>query len=347
VTKLNFGSSLTVGVEEELMILDPETYAQQPESDALISAVQTERGQVKRELFRSVIELNTDVCATPGEAASVLRGLRQSTIQTAEELGFAIAASGTHPFDIASEQPIADEPHYAKFVDYAGPTARRQGVSGLHVHVGMPDADTCLRVLETILPWLPLLLALSANSPWFEGKVTGMMSTRAEILSLLPRHGAPPAFESWRDWEQLVQTFVAAGVVDNYNAIHWDIRPHPSYGTLEVRMPDQPTAFEVTIRFVDLVHGLCRWALDADAGPPSSRVVYDQNRWAASRFGPRAQLIHPTEDRSASVSELYGELVDLLGFDPGFDGVTCEGETQLNFGRPVEVSADLVARTVA
>jgi glutamate---cysteine ligase / carboxylate-amine ligase len=347
VTELNFGSSLTVGVEEELMILDPQTFAQRPASEVLIPAVPTERGRVKTELFQSVIELNTDVCATPEEAAAVLRGLRQNTIQTAGELGFAIAAAGSHPFDIATEQPIASDPHYAKFVEYAGPTARRQGVSGLHVHIGMPDADTCLRVVETILPWLPLVLALSANSPWFEGKVTGMMSTRAEILSLLPRHGAPPAFDSWRDWERLVQTFVAAGVVDNYNAIHWDIRPHPSYGTLEVRMPDQPTAFEVTVRFVDLVHGLCKWALDVEAEAPSSRVVYDQNRWAASRFGPRAQLIHPTESRSASVADLYRELVALIGFDPGFDGVTCEGETQLNFARPQDVTADLVARTVA
>jgi glutamate---cysteine ligase / carboxylate-amine ligase len=347
VTELNFGSSLTVGVEEELMILDPQTYSQRPASHVLIPAVPTERGQVKTELFQSVIELNTDVCATPGEAADVLRGLRQSTIQTADQLGFAIAAAGAHPFDIPTDQPIADDPHYAKFVEYAGPTARRQGVSGLHVHIGMPDTETCLRVIETILPWLPIVLALSANSPWFEGKVTGLMSTRAEILSLLPRHGAPPAFESWRDWERLVQTFVDAGVVDNYNAIHWDIRPHPSYGTLEVRMPDQPTAFEVTVRFVDLVHGLCRWALDAEQQAPSSRVVYDQNRWAASRFGPRARLIHPTENRSASVNELYAELVALTGSDPGFDGVTSEGETQLKFARPAEVAADLVARTVA
>src|SRR5205807_5433947 len=142
----------------------------------------------------------------------------------------------------------------------------------------------------------PLVLALSANSPWFEGRRTGMMSTRAEILSLLPRHSAPPAFETWADWEELVDRFVQAGVVDNYNAMHWDIRPHPSYGTLEVRMPDQPTSLELTIRLVELVHALCRWGLEAERREPLSRAVYDQNRWAASRFGPRAELIHPTEN---------------------------------------------------
>ena len=347
MTDLNFGSALTVGVEEELMILDPGTFSQRPGSQVLIPAVPTERGRVKTELFQSVIELNTDICESPSDAAGVLRHLRRNTIETAQRMGFAIAGAGSHPFDIASEQPIAAEPHYEKFVKYAGPTARRQGVSGLHVHIGMPDAETCLGVLETILPWLPLVLALSANSPWFEAQRTGLASTRAEILGLLPRHGAPPVFESWTEWERLVSTFVGSGVVDNYNAIHWDIRPHPSFGTLEIRMPDQPTAFEHTIRFVELVHGLCRWALDADMRRPLSRVVYDQNRWAASRFGPRAKLIDTSKDRAATVPELYAKLVDLVGFDPGFDPEVCEADDQLAFERPEEAAADLVERSVA
>jgi glutamate---cysteine ligase / carboxylate-amine ligase len=347
VIEQHFSRSLTVGVEEELMILDPETYEQRPASHVLIPAVPAHRGQVKSELFQSVIELNTDVCESTAEAAAILRDLRRSTIQTAKSMGYAIAGAGSHPFDDPSQQLIAVEPHYTKFVDYAGPTAHRQGVSGLHVHVGMPDGETCLRVLESILPWLPLMLALSANSPWFEGKRTGMMSTRAEILGLLPRHGAPPAFETWAQWEELVGRLVRAGVVDNYNAIHWDIRPHPSYGTLEVRMPDQPTSLDVTIRFVELVHSLCRWALAAEPSEPLSRVVYDQNRWAASRFGPRAELIHPMEDRTASVPELYAELVHLTGSDPGFDPATCEGDAQLDGARPEVVCAHLVERSIA
>ena len=346
MSEQNFGSALTVGVEEELMILDPATYTQRPASDALIPVVRAERGRVKAELFQSVIELNTDVCDSPHEAAMVLTDLRRRTIDAARELGFAIAGAGSHPFDIATEQRITADPHYEKFVEYAGPTARRQGVSGLHVHVGMPDAETCLRVQETILPWLPLVLALSANSPWFEGERTGMMSTRAEILGLLPRHGAPPFFETWDDWERLVATFVDAGVVDNYNAIHWDVRPHPHYGTLEVRMPDQPTSLAMTVRFIELIHGLCRWALGAEPVTPLSRVVYDQNRWAASRFGPKARLIHPGHARSASVPELYGLLVELIGIDPGFDPVACEAEAQLAHDGPQQAAADLVDRSL-
>ena len=347
MTDLNFGSALTVGVEEELMILDAGTYAQRAASAELIQAVTPERGTVKTELFQSVIELNTDVCASPADAAYVLTGLRRSTISAADGMGYAIAGAGSHPFDIATEQPIVDEPHYRKFVEYAGPTARRQGVTGLHVHVGMPDAESSLRVLELVLPWLPVVLALSANSPWFERERTGMMSSRAEILGLLPRHGAPPSFNTWADWEELVDSFVSAGVAVSYMSLHWDIRPHPNFGTLEIRMPDQPTSLIRTIRFVQLLHALCRWALDAAPRRPVSRAVYEQNRWAAARYGPRAKLIHPEERRAGGVPELYAELVRLIGHDPELEPAWCEGDRQLEFERPEDAAADLVARSVA
>ncbi len=342
-----WGPALTTGVEEELMILDAETLEQRPASDVLIPAVAAGRGTVKTELFRSAIELNTDVCSSPADANAVLRELRRRTIAAARQMGLALAGAGSHPSDVASDQPIADEPHYARFVEYAGPTARRQGVSGLHVHVGMPDAETCLRVLETVLPWLPLVLALSANSPWFEGSKTGMMSNRAEILGLLPRHGAPPYLERWSDWERLVAAFVRAGVVDNYNALHWDVRPHPSYGTLEIRIPDQPTEIDSTCRFVELIHALCAWALEQPTPAPASRAVYEQNRWASARFGPRARLIHPDREGAASVPELFAELVERIGFDPGLDPARCEGDLQLAFESPRDAAADLVERSIA
>ena len=343
----NFGRSLTLGVEEELMILDAETHAQKAASHELIPAVEVPRGAVKTELFQSVIELNTDVCDSPADAAEVLSSLRRSTTDAAQRLGYVIAAGGSHPFDTVSEQPIADNPHYRKFVDYAGRAARRQGVSGLHVHVGMPDGDSCLRVLELVLPWLPLVLALSANSPWFERERTGLKSTRAEILGLLPRHGAPPHFGSWHEWEELVDTFVRSGVASGYTALHWDIRPHPTLGTLEIRVPDQPTSLITTTRFVDLLHALCRWALDETARKPLSRAIYEQNRWAASTYGPGAELIDPDDARAASVPDLYRELVGMIGHDPNLDPTVCEADRQLEFERPEEATADLVERSIA
>jgi glutamate---cysteine ligase / carboxylate-amine ligase len=343
-----WGSVLTLGVEEELMLVDAETLSQRPASSDVIPRVRAERGLVKHELFESIVELNSGVCASPDEALDVLRSLRRATAEAAAEIGCTIAASGSHPVDIASEQKIANEPHYREFVEYAGATARRQGVQGVHVHVGMPDAETCLRVMEHVIPWLPLVLALSANSPWFEGEQTGLLSTRAEILGLLPRHGAPPRFETWSDWERLIRRFCDSGVVDTYTAIHWDVRPHPKYGTLEIRMPDQPTDVARTGAFVQFVHGLAAWALEQSAPSAQSgdRAVYDQNRWAASRFGPRALLIHPDRGgAAASARDLYAELVERTGGDP-LDPTVCEADTQLAFADPQDVIEDIVRRSL-
>ena len=348
MTDAAWGSVLTVGVEEELMLVDAGTLAQRPVSSEVIPRVRADRGLVKHELFESIVELNSGVCESPGEALEVVRSLRHATAAAAGEIGCTIAAGGAHPTDIASEQSIADEPHYRAFVDYAGPTARRQGVQGLHVHVGMPDAMTCLRVIECLVPWLPLVLALSANSPWFEGERTGLLSTRAEILGLLPRHGAPPRFDSWSEWERLIGRFRDSGVVDSYTALHWDIRAHPKFGTVEVRMPDQPTEVARTGAFVVLVHALAAWALEQPAPPASTgdRAVFDQNRWAASRFGPRATLVHPDRDRGAvSAPDLYRELVERIGVDP-FDSSECEADLQLAFDDPHDATADVVRRSL-
>ena len=246
-----------------------------------------------------------------------------------------------------AEQEIAPQERYRDFVAYAGPTARRQGVSGLHVHIGMPDADTCFRVLETILPWLPLVLALSANSPYFEGRDTGMLSIRAEVLGFLPRRGAPPAVRSYAEWEAFIERMVATGVAGDYTSFWWDVRPHPRFGTLEIRAPDQATSLQRTAALVHLLRDLCAWALDAPARPfdPAERGVYDQNRWAASRFGPHGKLVHPDRDIAVTVPELLQE----LPVDPrGFDGEGCEADRQLEVGRGGDlraVCADLVART--
>jgi carboxylate-amine ligase len=260
-----------------------------------------------------------------------------------------VAAAGSHPTSRPEEQEIAPSERYRDFVAYAGPTARRQGVSGLHVHVGMPDAETCFRVLETILPWLPLVLALSANSPYLEGRETGMLSIRAEILGLLPRHGAPPAFRDYAQWESFIERVTATGLASDYTSFWWDVRPHPRFGTLEIRTPDQATSLERTAALVRLLCALCEWALDAPARAfdPGERGVYMQNRWAASRFGPHGKLIHPDRDEALSVAELARELpVPLDGLDP--EG--CEADRQLEVGRADglrAVCADLVERSVA
>ena len=180
-----------------------------------------------------------------------------------------------------------------------------------------------------------------------------MMSTRAEILALLPRRGPPPRFESWADWERYMHRVIASGLVKGYTSIWWDVRAHPTFGTLEIRSPDQPTALGSTGAFVKLLHTLCTWA--ADQPPPKAdaalRSIYDQNRWAASRFGPRAKLIHPERESAAVlVPDVYAELAERIGFNDGLDPSSCEGDRQLELGRSdglQAVCADLIARSIA
>src|SRR5437764_1181304 len=297
------------------MILDAETLALSPSVGLLIG--ESEKldlpGRLKTELFASIVELNTDTCSSVGEAGEALRELRRAAARIADENGLRIAAAGSHPFSDPEQQQIAPDPRYKEFVGFAGVSARRQGVSGLHVHVGMGSADACYATLEAILPWLPLVLALSANSPYLAGVETGLASNRAEVLAQLPRSGAPPAFGSYQAWEAWIERLVALGVADGYTRFWWDIRPHPNLGTLEIRMPDQPTELEKTAVFAALLQALCRTVLEREQPEvePAQRGDYLQNRWAALRFGPRAELVHPDGNRLVSVPKLCEELLTL------------------------------------
>jgi carboxylate-amine ligase len=336
-------------VEEEIMILDAETLELAPRVAVLVDGAQARElpGVLKTELHASVVELTCAISADAEEAVERLAELRGAAAELAEQNDLRIAAAGSHPTSIPAEQEIAADERYRGFVSYAGPTARRQGVSGLHVHIGMPDADGCFRTLENVLPWLPLVLALSANSPYFEGRDTGMLSIRAEVLGFLPRHGAPPPVRSYAEWESFVERMTATGLANDYTSFWWDVRPHPRFGTLEIRMPDQPTSLERTAGLVRLLRDLCEWGLDAPAREfdPAGRGVYDQNRWAASRFGPHGKLIHPDRAEALSVPELLRELPVPA---PAFDGTTCEADLQLEVGGADglrAVSADLVERT--
>ena len=346
-----FGRSLTVGVEEELWIVDAGTLQLVPAVQTLVSGAEARNlpGTLKTELHASVVELTTDVSETAEQAVERLVELRRAAREIAEQNGLVVAAAGSYPTSNPSEQEIAPVDRYRDFVEYAGPSARRQGVSGLHVHIGMPDAEACFRVMETILPWLPLVLALSANSPYFEGRDTGMLSIRAEVLGLLPRNGAPPAFRDYAEWERFIERMAATGLANDYTNFWWDVRPHPRFGTLEVRTPDQATSIERTGSLVALVHALCSWAIESPPRPfdPGERGVYEQNRWAASRFGPHGKLIHPDRDEALTVAALARELpVSVHGLDPE----ACEADRQLEIGRAeglTAVCADLVERSVA
>jgi carboxylate-amine ligase len=263
---------------------------------------------------------------------------------------------------VPEAQPIVKEERYVTFVGYGGISVRRQGVQGLHVHVGMPSAADCWHCLDEIVPWLPVVLALSANSPWYAGELTGMASNRAPVLAELPRAGAPPAFATYREWEDWVERLMRLGVTEEYTRIWWDVRPHPKLGTLEIRIPDQPTDVHLSAAFTALLQALCASALDGVLPRNGSvlgdrgRADYVQNRWSAARFGPRAKLLHPDGQSYVLASELAAELFELVrpaartlggeAFLDRLDPSTCEADLQLQRATAQEAAADVVARSL-
>ena len=362
----HFGESspFSLGVEEELMILDAATFAQVAAVDRILSGVEglDLPGGIKTELFASVFETNTNVCATAAEVDEALPALRRAAATAAAVEGLAIGAAATHPFAVPEAQPIVKEERYVRFVGYGGISVRRQGVQGLHVHVGLPSAEESWQCLEAIAPWLPVVLALSANSPWYAGELTGMASNRAPVLAELPRAGVPPAFASYAEWETWVERLTRLGVIEDYTHIWWDVRPHPKFGTLEVRVPDQPTDVHRSAAFAALLQALCATALDGGLTRDSQalgdrgRADYIQNRWSAARFGPRAKLLHPDGQSFVLASELGAELIELVrpaararggeSFLDRLDPSTCEADLQLQSASAEDATAELASRSV-
>ena len=317
------------------MILDEETLAPVAAVEVLLRGAASLElpGSLKTELHASVVELNTGVCANVAEAIAALRELRAAADAIARANGLVVAAAGAHPTVPLESLPVVQEPRYLEMLEQVGYPARRQGVNGLHVHVGVESAEHCHERLEAVLSWLPVVLALSANSPFVDGVANGMLSNRAGVLAELPRGGPPPAFESYAAWEAWVERLMSLGVIADYTRIWWDVRPHPRLGTLEIRIADQPTSLART----ELLVGVLRDLVEHAPARVTPRGDYVHNRVAAASFGLDAQLIHPGGGSVISARELAREL---LGGEPP------EPEAHAQLAAGASVAADLVARTL-
>jgi glutamate---cysteine ligase / carboxylate-amine ligase len=346
VIRSHFGESppFSLGVEEEVMILDAVTLEPAAAVGVLVEGTRGLGlpGRLKTELHASVVELNTGICADADEAVTALRELRIGAAEVARANGLVLAAAGAHPTAALESLPVVPEERYETMLGRLGRAARRQGVNGLHVHVGVESGERCHERLEAVLPWLPVVLALSANSPFVDGRESGMLSMRAPILAELPRSGSPPLFGSYAAWEAWIERLVRLGVLEDETRIWWDVRPHPQLGTLEIRIADQPTALARTELLVRLLRDLVERAPRREPDP-TARGDYAQNRWAASRFGLDAELLHPDGDRLVLARELAAEL---LRGDPPEPEALRQLEVSARSGQAA-VAADLAARTVA
>ena len=270
-----FGSAppWSLGVEEELMLVDAETLEPARDGFSRVFGEATER--IKPELFESFVEITTPVVETPDEVEAELRALRAEVAERAAERGLSVLATGSHP-TARGRVPLVPVERYRRLKAQLGPQLYRQQVCGLHVHVAVPDPDTCLRAFEGVVPRLPGLLAESANSPYWDGAESGWRSIRSQILLEMPTGGTPPLLPSWDDWE--------AATRGDSKRRHWDAWPRPEYGTLEVRVLDQPTSLHRSVELAAEVQRLVREAAEAN-GKLFDREEYAALRESAGRKG--------------------------------------------------------------
>ena len=270
----------SLGVEEELMLVDAETLEPARDGFSRVFGEATER--IKPELFESFVEITTTVVETPEEVEAELRALRHEVAERAAAHGLAVLATGSHP-TARGRVPIVPVERYRRLKAELGPQLYRQQVCGLHVHVSVPDPDTCLRAFEGVVPRLPGLLAASANSPFWDGADSGWRSIRSQILLEMPTGGTPPVLRSWDDWQ--------AATRGDSTRRHWDAWPRPEYGTLEVRVIDQPTSVRRTAELAAEVQRLVREAAESGrraVRPRRVRGAARRRRARGRRAGGRA-----------------------------------------------------------
>ncbi len=296
------------------MILDAESLDLANAIESLLEPAPA--GEIKPELMESVLEVSTDPCANTTEAGDQLRALRNQVSATAAAKGMAIGSAGTHPFAMWEDQRIVARSRYRDLISALRFVARQELIFGMHVHVGIDDPDKAIHVANGMRVHLPLLLGLSANSPFWRADPTGLASTRVPIFRAFPRTGIPPAYDDWDDYVRRIEFMMKAGVIEDYTFLWPDVRPHPMFGTVEVRVMDSQTRIEHTLGLAALVQALARELSEHyDAGTPLSRYPYemlDENKWLAARHGLEGELVDlPTSER-VSTRELAQRLIDRI-----------------------------------
>ena len=314
--KPNFtGPNYTIGIEEELMILDPESLGLANAIDALLEEC-GDPEHVKPELLESVVEIATGVARDTREAGEDLRRLRGSVAAAAERRGLCIGSAGTHPFARWEDQRVVAQDRYRELVDALRFVARQEIIFGLHVHVGIDDAEKAIHVANGMRTHVPILLALSANSPFWRARPTGLASARMPLFRGFPRVGVPPAYDGWEDFERRIDAMTEAGVIDDYTWMWYDVRPHPNLGTVEIRAMDAQTRVEHTLGLAALVQAMVHELAEGyDAGEalvhPTDELV-DASRWLAARHGLDGELVDLPGTGRVAARDLARRLLERL-----------------------------------
>jgi carboxylate-amine ligase len=295
----NFGNGepYTLGVEEEYMLLDSETLDLVQHIEAVLAAAAGHEleEQVNAELMQSVLEIATPVCRTPAEVEQELRKLRAYVIGLATDRGLRVGSAGTHPFSLFERQQITARDRYRHLVDQLQYIARRELIFGLHIHVAVDDCEKAIQVVNGLLAHLSQFLALSASSPFWRGELTGLASSRQMVFAAFPRSGPPPRFRDYSDYAEVVGQLEKTGCIADYTHIWWDIRLHPRFGTVEIRVCDAVTRVEDAVALAAYCQCLVklyseRYAVGAEI-PSYHRILTTENKWLAARYGLEAPVM--------------------------------------------------------
>ncbi len=310
----------TIGIEEEYLLVDAETMQLTEAPEALIEAAQAELGdQATPEFLRCQIEVGTRVCRDIGAARRDLAHLRRTVARIAAAHGLAPIAAGCHPSADWSKQTTRDRDRYNQLERELAGVARRMLICGMHVHVGLPDDDLRIDLMNQISYFMPHLLALSASSPYWQGRDTGLASYRTSVFGNMPRTGLPPRFAHWSEYDRSVRTIVDAGIIEDSTKIWWDLRPSHRYPTLEVRICDVTPRMEHTLTLAALIQCLMRMLWRLRTANQRWRL-YDgflvgENRWRAQRYGTAEGLIDFGRGEVVPFAQLVEEIIALIAED--------------------------------
>jgi carboxylate-amine ligase len=326
--EINFGASApyTLGVEEEFQLVDPSSHALVPVIEAVLAARNAAgltASSVTSELSASCVETRSPIFGTAAELAKELPRLRRRIRDLVQECGATLAAAGAHPFSDATAQPITEDQRYRRVEEQMGWTARMQAIYGLHVHTAVPSVEHAIQAANVLSRYVPLFVALSANSPFWRGSDTRLSSVRIKIFGLVPRSGLPPRFRYWEDFEDYVNALVGAGSIPDYSWCWWDTRPHPRLGTVELRAPDIQTEAARTASLAALTQCLVVTAFEHSSEDP---LFTEENKWRAVRHGLDARMQDFSTGQSATARSLARHLVKVLR--PASQDLGCEAELE-------------------
>jgi glutamate---cysteine ligase / carboxylate-amine ligase len=320
----------TLGIEEEYFLVDRATrdVVGDPPETMLNECEVLLGGQVSPEFLRSQIEIGTRVCASLDEARADLRRLRATIASVAARHGMAPVAAATHPFARWDAQKTTERLRYRSLEADLQGLGRRLAICGMHVHIGVPDNELRIDLLNQASYFLPHLLALSTSSPFWQGENTGLKSYRLAVFDEMPRTGTPERFASWGEYRRHVDILVGAGLIEDATKLWWDLRPSDRFSTLEMRITDSCTTLEDTLSIAALFRCLLRmlWRLKREnqRWRLYARMLIDENRWRAQRFGVDQGLVDFGKGAIVSYADLLEEILALIGQDARHFGCLAE-----------------------